>query len=142
MAAGEEGHQAQGSGETPQGRDPGMRRLFWSEEGKREPPGMFSWEQGTPTMPRAGGRKGGGWTEVLGHLGTHFCREEGAGASSVCVRNDILKPEHLGSVLSRYWRGPGLKGGREFPGSRQGAEQVQRQRHESPGRPGGHQVVL
>lgn len=91
MAAGEEGQQARGSGETPQGRDPGMWRLLWSEEGKKEPPGVFSWEQGTPTMPRAGERKGGGWTQVLGHLGTRFCRQAGTGASSVCVRNDVLK---------------------------------------------------
>lgn len=91
MAAGEGGRRARGSGETPQGRDPGMGRLLWSVEGKKGPPGEFSWKQGTPTVPRAGGRKGGGWTRVPGHLGTRFCRQEAAGASSVCVRNNILK---------------------------------------------------
>lgn len=60
MAAGEGGRRARGSGETPQGRDPGMGRLLWSAEGKKGPPGEFSWKQGTPTVPRAGGRKGGG----------------------------------------------------------------------------------
>lgn len=72
-------------------------------------------------------------------------REEGWGLDSGTgtFRNPFLQTGGgWGQLcLSRPWRGSGLKGGRELPGSTQGAEQVQRQGPESPGRPGGRQVA-